>query len=276
MASNRIFFVFFAYTICTTQLLAYEPPTVWEVGIGATAISFNDYVGSDERTVVIAPVPFINYHGKVLTIDRESIRSEFFGTDKLRLDLSLSGSIPVDSDDNQARKGMPDLDTVLELGPSLEYEFYRDPINNGSLSVELPLRNAVASDFSNIEDIGWISNPNIKYHRKEYTLDGTWTLQATLGPLLGDKRYHEHFYGVAEKFATTERPSFKADSGFGGWRLSLGFSRRINDIWYGGFIRYIDISDATFADSPLVKQHHSIFGGLAVAWIFSKSANLRN
>ncbi len=80
------------------------------------------------------------------------------------------------------------------------------------------------------------------------------------------------YNGVDPQYATAERPAFSAD---GGWRLALGFSRHQGDLWYGGFIRYIDISAATFADSPLVKTNHSLIGGIAIAWIFAKSGTPR-
>ena len=275
MANDNLFsgLIFFVMTL-TVPAYAVDR-SVWELGIGASVISFSDYVGSDKRNNLVLPVPFVNYYGDIVRIDRDSVRSEFFDSDTLKIDVSLSGSIPVDSDDNKDREGMPDLDPIIELGPSLEYEFYRHPLNNSRLSVELPIRSAIASDFSDVKEVGWISNPNVKYSRKEYDMTGTWTLQAALGPLFGNSRYHQYFYGVRDKFANTQRPPFDADSGFGGWRLSLGFSRRVNDIWYGGFVRYIDISNADFADSPLVKQDHSLIGGLAIAWIFAKSASLR-
>lgn len=262
-------------TTLTIPVYAVDRP-VWELGIGASAISFSDYIGSDKRNNLALPFPYVSYYGDILRIDRDTVRSEFFGSDTLKIDVSLSGSIPVDSDDNEDREGMPDLDPIIELGPSVEYEFYRHPFNNGRLSLELPVRSAIASDFSNVREVGWVSNPNVKYSRKEYDMAGTWTLQAALGPLFGNSRYHQYFYGVSDKFANAQRPQFDADSGFGGWRLSLGFSRRVNDIWYGAFVRYIDISDAGFADSPLVRQDHSIVGGLAIAWIFAKSASLRD
>lgn len=249
---------------------------VWELGIGISALSFSDYVGADERNTLLLPFPYVTYHSALLDIDRDSIRSQIFDSDKLRLELSLSGSLPADSDDNDARTGMPDLDPILEVGPSLQYEVYRHDSNNGRVLLELPVRKALASDFRQIEDVGWISNPNIKYSRREYNTEGTWSLEATLGPLFGDENYHEYFYGVAARHANAERPAYEADAGYGGWRFSVGFSRRIDDIWYGGFVRYIDLSGATFADSPLVEQEHSLIGGLGIAWIFAKSAALQN
>lgn len=249
---------------------------VWELGAGLSFLSFSDYIGSTERNNLLLPFPYVTYHSTVLDIDRDSLRSRLFDSERLRLELSLSGSIPVDSDDNATRAGMPDLDPIIEVGPSLQYEVYHHDTNNGRVLLELPLRKALASDFRQVEDVGWISNPNIKYSRREYNTDGTWSLEATLGPLFGDEQYHEYFYGVDTRYANADRPAYAADGGYGGWRFSVGFSRRVNDLWYGGFVRYIDISGATFADSPLVEQEHSLIGGLAVAWIFAKSAALQN
>lgn len=61
------------------------------------------------------------------------------------------------------------------------------------------------------------------------------------------------YNGVDPQYATAERSAFSADGGF----------------------RYFNISEATFADSPLVKTNHSLIGGIAVAWIFARSGTPR-
>jgi len=51
-------------------------------------------------------------------------------------------------------------------------------------------------------------------------------------------------------------------------------SRRFEHVWMGGFVRYDNLSGATFEDSPLVENSHSVMGGFAVAWIFKKSSRM--
>jgi outer membrane scaffolding protein for murein synthesis (MipA/OmpV family) len=243
----------------------------WELGVGFTGISFPDYLGSDERNNWFLPFPYFVYRSERLEIDRDAVTGELFESPRWELDITLSGSLPVRSDDNERREGMPDLDPILEIGPVLRYELHRLPANNGRFLLELPIRAAIASDFTHIEDVGWISNPNLRFERERFGGDESWNVDASLGAVFGTERYHDYFYGVAPRFATADRPAFEAEGGFGGWRVAVGFSRRVGDLWYGGFIRYYDLRDAEFVDSPLVETEHAWAGGFAMAWIFAES-----
>ena len=243
----------------------------WELGAGAAAISFPDYVGSDNRNNWLLPIPYVVYRSARVEVDRDSVSGKLFESDRLKLELSLGGSLPVDSDDNDERRGMPDLDPILEFGPALTYEMYRIPSSKDRILFELPIRTVIASDLKSIDYVGWTSNPTLKYEGKRYVNDASWKLEAGIGPLFGNRRYHDYFYQVESRFATPERPAFEVSGGFGGWRASLGFSRREGHLWYGGFVRYINIADAEFSASPLVKTEHAVMGGMALAWIFSTS-----
>ncbi len=56
-------------------------------------------------------------------MDRNGPRGILFDTKRLQLDLSLNASIAVESDDNEARRGMPEIDATLEIGPVLKYYY---------------------------------------------------------------------------------------------------------------------------------------------------------
>jgi len=103
---------------------ADEKP-LWEFGLGAGAIAFPDYRGSDEARVYPVPVPYFVYRGPFLKADRDGLRGKLFNREYVELDLSVSATIPVSSEDNAARRGMPDLKPTLELGPSLEVHLWR-------------------------------------------------------------------------------------------------------------------------------------------------------
>lgn len=269
-ATNKNRFLVGLVVFMMSPAYSQERP-FWEVGLGFAGLNFPDYIGSDNRNNLVLPFPYVVYRGERLQIERDSVAGQLFESERLRLELSLSGSIPVDSDNNKDRRGMPDLDPIVETGPSLTYELYRTLANNGSLILELPVRGAIASDFKKIHPVGWISNPNIKYQAQYRSEDGLWTFDISLGPLFGNRRYHDYFYGVDRPFATEARPDFDASGGFGGWRLALGLSGRSGNLWYGAFLRYTDLTDAIFAASPLVKMNHSIIGGFAIAWIVARS-----
>ncbi|MCP5419633.1 MAG: MipA/OmpV family protein [Gammaproteobacteria bacterium] len=258
-------------TAAQAQDTTHKEPAYWELGVGFSGISFPDYLGSNERSNWLLPFPYFVYRSERLEVDREGVTGELFESPRWELDISLSGSLAVRSNDNELRKGMSDLDPILELGPELRYEIHRLSANNGRFLLELPIRTAIASDFTHIRDVGWLSNPNIRYERDRFGGDGTWNVDASFGAVFGNERYHDYFYGVSPGDATALRPAYEAKGGFGGWRLALGFSRRVGDFWYGGFIRYYDLSDAVYIDSPLVETESAWAGGFAMAWIFADS-----
>ena len=89
------------------QAYAEEEP-LWEAGLGVGALVFPDYRGSDEVRAYPIPVPYFVYRGEFLKADREGMRGEIFDRDYAELSISLNATIPVQSDDNEARAGMPD------------------------------------------------------------------------------------------------------------------------------------------------------------------------
>lgn len=258
------------FSLGLSPAYAEEKP-YWESGIGLGAVSFPDYLGSDERRNWLLPIPYVVYRSEHIDVDRNRASGRLFRTDRLRLEISLSGSIPVDSDDNPQREDMPDLDPVVQFGPALEFDLYRTAAERDRLFLELPLRGAFAVTFDEFRHIGWVSNPNLQYERNHQTGHNLWTSTASFGPLFGDRRYHRYYYAVEPRFATADRPAFSTSGGFSGWRFSAGFSRRSGDFWYGAFIRYYNLTGAKFTDSPLVQTDHSLVAGFGVAWIFARS-----
>jgi len=76
---------------------------LWEVGIGAAFLHMPDYRGSDEYKFYVLPYPYIIYRGDILRVDERRISGRVFKTDRVLLDFSIFGSVPVDSSDNSAR-----------------------------------------------------------------------------------------------------------------------------------------------------------------------------
>lgn len=77
------------------------------IGCGLALLRLPDYRGSDENRYYVLPFPYSIYRGDILRVDRERISGRIFKTDRLLLDVSLYGSVPVDSSRNSARSGMP-------------------------------------------------------------------------------------------------------------------------------------------------------------------------
>ena len=250
----------------TKDIVQPEKPT-WELGVGLGALSLPHYRGSDQRSNYVAPIPYLRYHGKRLRVDKEGGRFFFYNDENINIDISTAFAFPVDSDDNRAREGMTDLDPIIELGPRVEFKLYKSDDENIRFRFALPLRAAFATDLSHTENIGWIFSP---YVQLRYFNTG-WETAVSLGPVWASEEYHDYFYEVAPQYATATRPVYDAQSGYSGSRITLTLSKRFDKLWLGLFAKYDNLNNATFIDSPLVKQKDSLMVGAALSWVFKKS-----
>ena len=261
---------FLAFSGAATGARAEQLP-LWEAGAGATVISFPDYRGSDERRSWVLPFPYVVYRGEFLQADERRVRGLFFKTERVELDFSIGGTPPVESSENEARRGMPDLDATLEIGPSLNFLLARTDDRKARLELRLPARAALASDFSHVNFAGWVFQPNLNLDLRDALGHGGWKLGLLAGPVFSDRRYNQYFYGVEPAFATAGRPAFNASGGYAGTQLIAALSKRYREFWIGGFAKWDTLNNAVFADSPLVKTNQYFAAGIAVAWILGES-----
>jgi MipA family protein len=248
-----------------------EQLPLWEVGIGVAGLSFPDYRGSNERQNRLLPLPYFVYRGEFLKADRNSVRGLFFKNERVEVNVSLNGSVPVRSKDNRARSGMPDLDPTLELGPSLNLALLQSGDKRKKLELRLPLRAVIASDFKHAHYQGMLFQPQLNLDTSDFLGVRDLNLGLTAGPVFGSARYHRYFYGVDSRFATAERPAYSARSGYAGTQFIAALSRRISNYWIGGFMKYDNLHGAAFEDSPLTKSKNNFSAGLAIVWVFSES-----
>jgi outer membrane protein len=235
----------------------------WELGVGLGYITLPHYRGSDQRQDYIAPIPYVRYRGKRLNVDREGGRYYFLNSEVLKLDLSAAFSFPVDSSDNRARTGMPDLDPILELGPRLEWYIYASNDERFRIRAGFPVRLAV--NLSGLENTGWVFSPYLQFR-----YFSTMETALSIGPMWATEKYHDYYYQVENQFATADRPAYDAQGGYSGLRITLTNSHRVaKHWWWGVFARYDSLSGAVFEDSPLVKQKDALMGGFALSYIFN-------
>lgn len=238
----------------------------WELGLGLAGLSIPDYRGSDRQRAYLLPLPYVQYRGDFLQIDREGAHAKLFTSERLRLELSVAAGPPARSEDNDARRGMPDLDPTVEAGAALQIFLARDALRGRAWSVQLPWRVVVATDLTQAQGIGWVFAPSLDYEARN---DGGWGVGVALGPLYASEKYHDYYYEVAPAFATATRPVYDAPGGYSGSRLTVTASRRFPAFWVGAFARYDRLGGAAFADSPLVKKNESFMAGAGIAWILA-------
>jgi len=230
-----------------------------------------DYCGSDESRHYLLPLPYIVYRGDILRIDRDGIYGRLFETDRVKLDISFDGGVPVDSSKNTARQGMPDLDPVFEVGPSLEVCLLPSCQGDWKLEFRMPVRAVFSTDFSKLESIGGTAHPNLNFDIKNTGPGGKWDFGVAAGPLYATERYHDYYYQVLPVYATAARPAYDAGGGYSGMRLTVAFSRRYRNAWIGAFARYDELSGSDFENSPLVRIDRSFMAGFVLAWILAES-----
>ncbi|HEX3914480.1 MAG TPA: MipA/OmpV family protein [Steroidobacteraceae bacterium] len=253
---------------CSASSRAHEAP-LWEFGLGAGAIAFQDYRGSNTTHAYPLPVPYIVYNGKFLKADRDGVRGTLFNQDWVEINLSFNLTTPVRND--RERSGMPDLRSTVELGPSFDFHLFKSGDRRIKLDLRMPLR-AAATVEASPRIIGWTFSPRLNLDLKDpFGLPG-WNLGLLAGPLFADRRYHDYYYSVAAQFASASRPEFSAQGGYAGTQTLAALSKRYPKFWVGAYLRYDTLAGAAFVDSPLVQRKSYWTGGFGFAWMIQKSA----
>ena len=249
-----------------------EEKPLWELGIGAGILYMPDYRGSDESRLYALPYPYVVYRGGILKIDEQRISGQIFKTDRLLLNFSGFGAVPVKSSDNSARAGMPDLDPTFELGPALRINIIDGRANSYKLSLSVPLRAFFSTDFSTVRREGWVFSPRVNLEKKDIIPETGVNLGISAGPMFCDSSYNTYFYTVEPAYATAARPAYSAGGGYSGSTLTIGLKKEYKQFIFNTFVSADFLEGAVFQDSPLVKTKTSIMSGFSVSWIFLKSA----
>ena len=250
---------------------AAEQLPLWEAGAGISAIQFPHYRGSNESKSYILPVPYFVYRGDFLKVDRQKIRGLFFTRDWAELDMSFGASVPVKSSENEARRGMNDLDPTLEFGPTFNIHLHKSSDENIELDLRLPLRTVFATDLSYARQTGWVFEPRLNLDLHHNVFGPGWNVGLAAGPIFATRKNNQYFYGVDGAFATPQRAAYDAKGGYGGLQLLGAISKRYPKFWLGGFASWTNLNRAAYEDSPLVKTKNSFAAGIAISWVFKES-----
>jgi outer membrane scaffolding protein for murein synthesis (MipA/OmpV family) len=252
------------------SLFAEEKP-LWEIGVGVGLLQMPDYRGSDKNRLYVLPYPYLVYRGDFLKVDEQRITGQIFKTDRIVLDFSGYGAVPVKSSSNSARAGMEDLDPTFELGPALKIKLWESKEDKCKLDFSLPLRVFFSTDLSSVRHEGWVFSPRLNFVKNDLIPDTGLNMGISAGPMFADSGYHAYYYTVEPVYATATRPAYSAGGGYSGSTLTVGLSKAYKQFIFSAFASADFLQGAAFEDSPLVKRETSIMSGFNVSWIFLKS-----
>ena len=239
----------------------------WELGVGLAVMDIPFYPGSSQSKTYVFPIPHFLYRSERLQIDN-GIDATLFKTPRVRFNLSADFAVPVNSQDSDARAGMPDLDTVIQFGPSLEITLAGGRFKPDHLRLDLPLRAAIATDLSSAEAVGWIFEPRLTYEtRRPYKTGFTYLVSA--GLRFSTEDLHQFYYNVDAQFVTPERSQFDAQAGYSGLFVDYIANWRSESFIYWALLRYQNLQGTAFEDSPLVEQNDYLLIGAGITWVFA-------
>jgi len=236
-----------------------------ELGLGFATQHLKDYRGSSHAQIQAVPFPILIYRGERIRADKDGIRGRFLQGENWELNASAEAALNGGSGDNKKRQGMPELNSAAEIGPSLNINLTGRDFEEG-WSLRMPLRAVFAVDTQGIEAIGYTANPKFTYRQPAFWAG--WDGKLDFGALWGSQAYHEYYYSVDSVFATAERPSYQANAGYSGAYFKTTLKKRMGKWWIGWNLRYDNIHNSVFADSPLVETDHYFSTTFAVGWFF--------
>jgi outer membrane scaffolding protein for murein synthesis (MipA/OmpV family) len=257
--------------------LSDKQKPLWELGVGAFAGWLPDYPASGQNTLRALAVPYVVYRGDILRVggedNRGAVSGLFLKKERYEFDVSLSAAFPVESGNNDARQGMPDLDYLFGIGPQLRFKLINEP-GHRRLNFNLQARAVYSTDFSSVDAQGYVFNPKLSYTREHVTALNL-KLSTRAGPIFGTEKLMDYFYQVDPEFVTPARPAYDADAGYLGTNITLAVSKRFNNrfrLLVGTRIGILN--GATNDSSPLFEDDVNVSIFSAFAWSFRQSQEL--
>lgn len=259
-----------------TEPSEIEKP-LWELGMGAFTGWLPDYPAAGQNTFRALAVPYLVYRGDILRVggedNRGAVSGLFVKRERIEFDVSLSAAFPVDSGNNDARQGMPDLDFLFGIGPQLRFKLINEP-GHRRLNFNLQARAVYSTDFSSVDGRGYVFNPKLSYTREKVT-GLNLKVSTRVGPIFGTEKLMDYFYQVDPEFIRPGRAAYDADAGYLGTNITLSVSKRFNNRFRLLLGTRIGIfNGATNDRSPLFEDDVNLSLFSAFAWSFRQSQEL--
>lgn len=239
---------------------------LWEVGLYPVAGWQPAYPGSDQHLSKGAVLPYAIYRGSILRVENGVVGVRAVHTPRVEWDLSGSGSFGSSASEVRARAGMPDIGTLVEVGPAVRVnlgDLLRPGRDPRATRFELPLR-AVFDTSDDLAHKGWTIEPRLT-HVAWQGANASIAVGASM--LFTDRGLASLFYGVDPAYATPDRPAYAARAGLVSTRLDLywrvRFGNRVRMQW---FIEAETVRGGANVASPLVRRMQDVGAGVSVTW----------
>jgi len=242
---------------------------VLELGIAGGGGWLPAYPASDQNHWRGLVVPYLIYRGDLFRADDSGVRARTSLADGVELSVSASAAFNGESRDITAREGMPDLDWLGEIGPTLRFTLWRgeDAASPRRIVLDTPVRAVFSTDWTSVSFRGFTFAPDIAYEHVNFLAPAA-RLRLSAGVVFGSDRYTDYFYQVDPEYARPGRAAYDAQAGYVGSRLSVSYRLPLTErlsVVAGGRIE--NFSGAANADSPLFRSEWNF--SLAAGFAFS-------
>lgn len=254
---SLICILFFVWIAPLTK--SYSQSGRWGMGVGTGYLPDYPAAAQNRMRYLIFPV----YRGTFFRIDRVTgVSGEVYNDSRIDFSWNFIFQFPTQSKDIPIRSNMPDLDWVLSIGPELKYILHRGPYHK--FFFRFPIRQNTCTNFaSRTRFCGIAFNPGFR-HTHWSSNWGEWTYRVEA--FADSSEYQQYFFEVNPSYATTQRPSFHARSGFLGFVYGVMHTLPFENWELSTALNYYDYSLAINRNSPLFQQTNNWAVFLAVTF----------
>lgn len=251
---------------------------LWEIGVGAGGRYGADYPASSERHMRGLALPVVIYRGEVFRLgDGQAARAIAFENERFELDLSFDAAFDADSEKNDRRSGMPDLDYLFQVGPQLKINLQELRFSDDSharLVLALQARSVFSTDLRGIDHRGYVFEPMIRYRHHGW-LHPNFDATLSIRPLWASAQLHEYFFDVSPVYVTGDRPLHESGGGYFGTGINLYGSHRVDEklsVFLG--IQATSHHGAANEDSPLFEKRFTTGLTAGFVWYLRSSQRM--
>lgn len=243
-----------------------------QVGLGVGYGIVPHYPASDQSSSKSLALPIIIYRGDVLKSDQEEgTRAELYTSRELDINMSFGARFSNDSKDNRTRTGLPDLNYIIEAGPSLNYKILRER-KKRLFTLQIPFRFTTETNFKKYNYLGLVFEPEVKLQFFNVGVENL-KLTSSLSLEFFSDRVANYFYEVESKYANADRLAYAARPGFSTITIGQSATYDFKNYKFVGGINYNDYSFSENRNSPLykTKNNYSVFTAL-ILFFYEKSS----